>query len=128
MAEKLTYAGRRTNGAQVVQLFIDDSGKELLFKGIRGVILGCSYAYEGDRKISARPDRVGDDVKQEPAWEAKDALAEDFLEAERARQRIKKFTNTAYRDVVARIKILVKDLSLRERSSLINKIFNDVGV
>jgi hypothetical protein len=120
------YVGRRINGDDVVQMFLLEDNQEIIFKGIKGVILGCTYSYKGNGKMSVHPVRWDVPHRHDPKWDAQDKLAEDFLERKRANARAKANSSPAYAAAVRSVQVLVRGLSLRQREALINKIFYDV--
>lgn len=120
------YIGRRFNGPDIVQAFQEEGGKEIIFKGIIGVILGCSYEYTEAGKMSKHPKRLEKDLADNPAWEAQDALVEDHLRERRAEAKVKGLSRPAYRNAVEAVRPLLHGLNGRERSALIRRLMEGV--
>lgn len=126
--KSVVYIGRRFNGPDVVQAFREESGKEIIFKGIVGVTLGCAYKYDGDGKLAKRPERAERELAHNPAWDAQDALVEDYLRERRAKAKAKGLSRPAYRNAVEAIRPLLRGLNGRERSALIRRFIEDAEV
>lgn len=122
------YVGRRFNGPDICQAF-DAGGKDLiLFSGIRGLIIGCSYELSvgpDGSKMSKSPKRTGAEPIANAEWDAKDAVVEDYLREKRAERKVKELSRPAHRAAVDALRPLIAKLGPRERQALVLTLMED---
>lgn len=122
---KCVYAGRRLNHVthskvEIFHCFIQN-GKEMFFKNVLGVFMGCSYECSQDT-ISRRPKLLADDRVDNPDWEAKDALAAAWLKSRRAKNKIKNLQKPYIKAAMQALIPLLKNLDSQEVSSLVSHL------
>lgn len=119
---KLTcvYTGRRLfNDGSVVQRFEMPDGTERFFSGIKNVWIGYSYKI-GEKTISTRPERISEiEIKNNPEWDAADALVDAKNAKKRAEAKMKAQTKPAMKAAVLALTPLCKNLDLFQREALI---------
>lgn len=125
------YMGKRlTRGDKLTQVFLDDAGKEITFKGrISGVLLGYGYEVNkssaGKISISARP-KEADVERHEKSelWRSLTVAAETEYGAKRIRA--KASSNKNLLREVEYLKRFCKGLKYSERRSLFEWIIDEI--
>lgn len=89
---KAVYTGRRLfrSGSVVYRFELLPEKTEMFFSGIRGLIIGYTYACSASQ-MPTRPVRLEDEAIENPEWEVADALvdAEKRMKREEAKLRAK---------------------------------------
>lgn len=124
---KAVYTGRRLHGEKVVQRFELLPGKrEMFYRNVRGVHIGHTYACSATQ-MSRRPEWLNEERRDNPEWEAQDALVDEFNARKRAEAKIRALTKPALRAALEALKPLVKGMDYFARVKLVTLLVEKVG-
>lgn len=131
MKRKALYIGRRFIKGNLFYVFINESKKNLFFKGLKQVLIGHTYHLEDDGTIKATPDLLDDDRVDNPEWEAQDVLSiNHYYEKraeEKAKKKLEKMSQPFIRAAVEALEPLAFNLSDYEIKSLALYLLKEIS-
>jgi hypothetical protein len=119
------YIGRRMgNDKKPLQVFLLPDGKEVCFRGIRGVSIGSTYECSGET-MKVHPKLVADvQPVRNSVWEQKDLDVEMTVKAERVKAQLQRNARPNLDRLVSQMRPFIEGMNFWQKKAFVEQVLS----